>query len=35
LFDWRYCLHPEEGVLVNELAKKHNLLFVRTKDVFQ
>ncbi len=35
LFDWRYCVHPEEGVLVNELARKHNLLFVKTKDVFQ
>jgi len=35
LFDWRYCMHPEEGVLVNELAKKHNLLFVKAKEVFQ
>jgi hypothetical protein len=34
LFDWRYCVHPEEGVLVNELAKKHNLLYVKPKDVF-
>lgn len=35
LFDWRYCVHPEEGALVNELAKKHNLLFAKAKDVFQ
>jgi hypothetical protein len=34
VYDWRYCVHPEEGVLVNELARKHKLLFVKTKDVF-
>jgi len=34
LYDWRYCLHPQEGVLVNALAAKHNLLFVPTQDVF-
>ena len=34
VYDWRYCTHPQEGVLVNALARKHNLLFVKTQDVF-
>jgi len=34
LYDWRYCVHPQEGMLVNELAPKHNLLFVKSRETF-